>query len=522
MVREPRVCHQYGRNGYELKAWADPLYGNSGWSRIIKSTDCYFKVGLTWSRNAANRTTFRIVDVGFVIDVNGSFIPCALGPSLQLLGVLNSSFCLFVKRLLNPTISFQVGDVCKVPVPREIGAKVESAVERATELERCTSKEDETTYDFIAPPVWPDGIDFVTVRRRQLADLEKEIDQEVCRLYDISSEDRRAIEEELSSASGVEDEDIEDEVEVEEGIPETEADSMTARELARRWVSYAVGLALGRFAPGEPLGLGRGSFPSETSTKLRGFVNADGLMILHRDHPDDLAQRVVDILTVIHGEAGAADIVRTGIGDQGDLRDTMAGYLLGPFFKLHVKLYRKRPVYWLLQSPRQYCSVYVYHERATDQSLAVIQGKRYVGGRIFQIQQQLDEANRKEAVAQGREKAQLRKRAEELADELADIENFAEAIDATNNETIRDADGQPATAHWAPELDDGVLLNAAPLYRLTPAWKRADPKLDLSDVWKTLKQGKYPWAKTAMRYWPRETLAACKENRSYRIAHGLE
>jgi hypothetical protein len=25
-----------------------------------------------------------------------------------------------------------------------------------------------------------------------------------------------------------------------------------------------------------------------------------------------------------------------------------------------------------------------------------------------------------------------------------------------------------------------------------------------------------------MRYWPRETLKACKDNKSYRIAHGLE
>ena len=48
------------------------------------------------------------------------------------------------------------------------------------------------------------------------------------------------------------------------------------------------------------------------------------------------------------------------------------------------------------------------------------------------------------------------------------------------------------------------------------------PKLDLSKSWKALKEGEYPWAKTAMRYWPRETLAACKDNKSYRIAHGLE
>ena len=96
------------------------------------------------------------------------------------------------------------------------------------------------------------------------------------------------------------------------------------------------------------------------------------------------------------------------------------------------------------------------------------------------------------------------------------------SIDDTNAEPIVNAEGQPATARWAPEFDDGVLLNAAPLHRLTPAWKRADAKLDLSKVWKSLKDGEYPWAKTAMRYWPRETLVACKDNKGYRIAHGLE
>lgn len=37
----------YHLDGYELKAHADPLYGNSGWSRIIKSTDMYFRRGVT-------------------------------------------------------------------------------------------------------------------------------------------------------------------------------------------------------------------------------------------------------------------------------------------------------------------------------------------------------------------------------------------------------------------------------------------------------------------------------------------
>ena len=48
-----------------------------------------------------------------------------------------------------------------------------------------------------------------------------------------------------------------------------------------------------------------------------------------------------------------------------------------------------------------------------------------------------------------------------------------------------------AIAGEVGEIDDGVLLNAAPLYLLTPAWKKADPKLDLSKVWKALKDGDF-------------------------------
>jgi hypothetical protein len=187
-----------------------------------------------------------------------------------------------------------------------------------------------------------------------------------------------------------------------------------------------------------------------------------------------------------------------------------------------VKHYRKRPIYWLVQSPKQKYSVYVFHEKATGQTLALLQGNRYLGRRIFQVKQQVDEAKRRESSAEGREKAQWRKRAQELAEELTDLESFDQAITATNNQAILDAKGKPGSASWSPELDDGVLLNAAPLYRLTPAWKKADAKLDLKKTWDALKAGEFPWARTAMRYWPRETLAACKENKSYRIAHGLE
>jgi hypothetical protein len=479
----------------------------------------FFRRGVTYSYLTAGKFSARLSPGGFIFDVAGS----SLFPDdiPLVLALLNSTFAQFALKLINPTVNFQVGDLARLPVPKRSSDRLRQLVEQAIELARKDSEEDETTYDFIAPPAWPDGPARVAERHRQLEWVEKEIDEEVYRLYEISPEDRRAIEEELAEPTA-EGSEAEEAGEANEEAEAGEALSLSQEELAQRWVSYAVGLALGRFAPGEPGGLGRGNFDPDVAGRLKSWIDADGVMVIQPDHPDDLAVRILEILTVIHGDQEAARLIRTAAGGNGGLRDCLANYLLGPFFKSHVKQYRRRPIYWLLQSPKQYYSIYLFHERATDQTLALIQGNRYLGGRLLQVKQRLEEAKSKEASSEGREKARWRKQAQDLAEELADLEAFDKAITETNSQPIVDAQGRPATARWKPELDDGVLINTAPLYRLTPAWQRADWRLDLANLWQALQRGEYPWAKTAMRYWPRETLEACKSNRSYRIAHGLE
>lgn len=515
-------CVNWHRDGEEIKQYICEAYPylNGKWEWVAKNTDFYFRRGVTYSYLTAGAFSARLSPGGFIFDVAGS----SLFPDdiPLVLALLNSTFAQFALKLINPTVNFQVGDLARLPVPKRSSGRLRQLVEQAIELARKDSEEDETIYDFIAPPAWPDGAERVTSRHRQLEAVEREIDEEVYRLYEISPEDRKAIEDELAAAPVAEDNDADNGGETSEEQEEAGQPSLTEQELAQRWVSYAVGLALGRFAPGEPAGLGRGEFSPELAARLNALIDPDGVLVLQRDHPDDLAARIIQILNLIHRERDAARLIQTATSGNGELRDRLETYLLGPFFKAHVKQYRKRPIYWLLQSPKQFYSVYLFHERATDQTLALIQGKRYLGGRIFQVRQQLEEANRREASSEGREKARWRRQAQDLAEELADLEAFDKAITETNNEPILDAQGRQAVARWVPEFDDGVLLNAAPLYRLTPAWKKADAKLDLAKAWQALKKGDYPWAKTAMRYWPRETLEACQQNRSYRIAHGLE
>lgn len=73
---------------------------------------------------------------------------------------------------------------------------------------------------------------------------------------------------------------------------------------------------------------------------------------------------------------------------------------------------------------------------------------------------------------------------------------------------------------WKPNLDDGVIINFAPLWRLVPhhkPWQK-----DLKATWDALCVGTYDWAHLAMHLWPERVVPKCAIDRSLAIAHGHE
>ena len=71
-----------------------------------------------------------------------------------------------------------------------------------------------------------------------------------------------------------------------------------------------------------------------------------------------------------------------------------------------------------------------------------------------------------------------------------------------------------------PDLDDGVVLTMAPLWRLVPQHKPWQK--ELKSTWDELCAGKYDWAHLAMHLWPERVVPKCATDRSLAIAHGLE
>jgi hypothetical protein len=464
----------------------------------------YFRKGVNWPKITSGRLSARLTPSGFIFETAAP-TTCPSDP-LQVLAILNSTLGAFFLKTINPTVNLQVGDVARLPILPHPSLRLTSLVEQTIKLAKANSQEEETTYDFVAPPGWSSRSDDGVARHNQLAGIERQIDEEVYRLYGISDEDRAAIEEELAEPitneiSYDEDDNTSSDAEDADISPET---PLTCAELARQWISYAVGIVMARFQPGIDGALGRGHFSSEVAAKLRALADSDGILVLDQGHPDDIAARVLQALQLMLGEEAATEVIAEGTGRTGNPEEELRRYFERNFFKEHIQKYRKRPVYWLLQSPRKKYGVWLFHEKLTKDTLYRIRGEQYVASTSRLLDTHIADLRRQRDAAQGRERRALEKQMAELDDMLDDIRAFAERID-----TI-------LQRGYTPHFDDGVLINMAPLWELIPSWQ-AEPK----KCWEALARGDYDWAHQAMDHWPDRVQDKCKTNRSYAIAHGL-
>jgi len=98
-----------------------------------------------------------------------------------------------------------------------------------------------------------------------------------------------------------------------------------------------------------------------------------------------------------------------------------------------------------------------------------------------------------------------------LPDRLNDVRTF---LGELREELLR-----VAALPYKPDLNDGVILNVAPLYKLfrLRSWAK-----DTEDCQWKLEQGDYDWVPLAYTIWPDRVREVCKRDRSIAIAHGLE
>jgi hypothetical protein len=180
------------------------------------------------------------------------------------------------------------------------------------------------------------------------------------------------------------------------------------------------------------------------------------------------------------------------------------------FFNDHLKRYsksrRKAPICWPLSTSSGSYTVWEYYHRLTDQTLYTI-SNRYVEPKIVEVERAISGIERDMNTASGRQATQLRDRLQEARAFLAELHDFRQ-------ELLRVA-GLP----YKPDLNDGVIVNAAPLYRL---FRHRQWTKDTRDCWARLERGEYEWAHMAYTIWPERVREVCRRDRSIAVAQGLE
>jgi len=232
-------------------------------------------------------------------------------------------------------------------------------------------------------------------------------------------------------------------------------------------------------------------------------ISWSGIIVDHEGHSEDIISRVREAIEVIWEEK-ANDIEQEVCEILGvrDLREYFAKP--GKFFVDHLKRYsksrRQAPIYWPLSTPSGSYTLWLYYHRLTHQTLYTCVNN-FVGPKLKQVSDDTEQLRRKT-----NRSSQEEKDLEKLSDLALELKDF-------HDELLRIA------SFWKPNLNDGVQITAAPLWKLFQfkPWQNK-----LKQTWKDLEKGKYDWAHLAYSIWPERVIKASHKDRSYAIAHNLE
>ena len=432
----------YGNNDYIVNWYNDGEEIRNYPGSAPRSTQYYFREGLSWSTLSSGFISFRYEPKGFTMNTKGSI--CYLKKAdLQnyICGLLNSKPTMSFLELLAPTLDYSQGPVGKVPVL--LDAENKKKVELGTLENIKLSKEDwdsfETSWDYKKHPLLRN----VSTISEAFTQWQTECDDRFNKL--------KANEEELNrifiDIYGLQD----------ELTPEVEDKDVTVRraDLTREiksLLSYAVGCMFGRYSL-DVDGLAYAGGKWDDSKYTTFIPDADNVLPITDEEyfTDDIVGRFVEFVKVVYGTDTLEDnltFIAKALGTKGTSpRAVIRNYFLNGFYADHVKIYQKRPIYWLYDSGKQngFKALIYMHRYNADTSGLVRADYLYKMEQVYES----EIARMDDAIANGasREVAQATKRKEKLVKQLKECKDYDDRL------------GHIALARIPIDLDDGVKVN---------------------------------------------------------------
>jgi hypothetical protein len=534
---------KWAGSGDELAERNRQVNGQTAQAR--QGSSFYFRPGLSFSRRGEPTIAFRVHPAGCMFSTNGVVVlPNDMGNAGYLLGLLNSSWVRAAIHTQAHKFSYSVGHAKTIKwiEPSDSNRSiVESSARFILAAKRARFSKDERDSYFALP--FAAATDSLRGEFEQLqtglSSIQEEMANAMTQIDAALAETYKVLVDDVEFANF--------NTSVHDVVDPRNIPYETCEEMVAAVVSYVVGIVFGRwdirFATDEkpipelPNPFARipvcppGMLQSEEGLPLteqavrrlemagqweypiqipwHGIVGGDAGTEGTHAHNDDLVRLIQAILTLIWKscaetkEQEACEIL--GV-------KTLREYLRKPglFFADHLKRYSKSgrhaPIYWPLSTASGSYILWIYYHRLNDDSLYTALNM-YVKPKIDATEKELNRIGSELPQATGREASDLRSAFERTSTLLDELREF------------RDELARVAELPYKPNLNDGVLITASPLWKLfrLPKWR-----MELQECWKKLEAGEYDWANLAYSIWPNRVREICKQDRSIAIAHGLE
>ncbi len=444
----------YGNNDYLV------AFNQADYEELLVSGNClpsrqlYFREAVTWSSLSISLFSARFSPQGFTFSAKGACAFPSEGELHFILALLNSIPARKFFEFLSATVDFNVGSIRQVPFPKQMSSlareKIVDAAKSCVQKTKLDWDSEETSWEFVRCDIVP------------LSTHETHVEKSWDR-------NKTCIEERAGHVQGWEEEINRHFIEAyglqDELSPEVPDEQITLyrpdrTEDIKRLLSYAIGCMMGRYSLDKP-GLiyahsGNQGFDASQYQTFR--ADDDGIIpLLETDWGirDDATNRFVEFIGVAwpkeHLEENlkfVADSLGPTASEQS--RDTIRRYLATGFYKHHLPMYKKRPIYWLFSSGKQrafQCLVYLhrYHEgtlaRMRTEYVIPLQGQ--IASRIEQI-----EGDKAKATSTSHRK-KLQKEQDDLKKQQVELATFEEKVK------------HYADMRISLDLDDGVKVNYA-------------------------------------------------------------
>lgn len=417
-----------------------------------------FKPAVCWTQVTDAGSSFRYYPEGFLFDAAaGMGQPISSGKTELMLGLLNSAISEEVQSFLNPTRNILPGTLSSIPTAE---VNVISIVSRLVEIAENDWNSFETSWDFKGSPLLE-----TAYRKLSL----KTAYEKLRTSWQVATEEMKKLEEENNRVF-IEAYELQNELKAEVSLDEitlacnphyryggdkidAELDALLLADTMREFISYSVGCMFGRYSldkeglilvnQGETIN----DYLKQVSKPTFAPDGDNVIPLLDGDwFSDEISERFKKFLKGTFGENNFEEnlkFLEEAIGK--DIRK----YFAKDFYNDHVKVYKKRPIYWMFSSPNGTFNALIYMHRYTPDTVSIVLNSylREFRTKLSSKRENLERLS-SDASASAREKASAVKEIEQLKKMIVEL-----------NEYEKDILYPLATQRLEINLDDGVKAN---------------------------------------------------------------